>query len=500
MSETPERGLGSRAGVVLIDRYRLDERIGVGGMGEVWRATDILLSRPVAVKLLHMAQVSDPVSQQRFRTEAQITAALSHPNIAQVYDYGDQDGYSFLVMELITGESLSAIIKRNPGLDADITLDVVDQAAQALSAAHAAGVIHRDIKPGNLLVTEDGAVKLTDFGIARGNESVTLTQTGMVMGTAQYISPEQVSGKPASPLSDLYALGIVAYECLAGQPPFTADTPLALALAHSREPPPPLPETVPPAVRELVERMLAKDPQDRPSSAAEVAQWAQHLRAALNGGDATEALGLASATDATAVVSTVPGPATGPGTAAHGPHSGAQAQAWPPPEGGGSDRVAGRSAASNSRRKLPVVFALVATVGAVAVGIYLVGLLWNGPGTNGTPTSNRSVVPTLSPSPDETEDTATDPGTFVPDTPGDQPPPFTPEPEASHSPTTDTELPTTPLPSEEPAPPEDGTETEPAPGEDPGDDSGEDDTNGGGAAPGGPTGGTGVESRSSALP
>src|SRR5690606_16554783 len=383
----PERGLGSRAGVVLVDRYRLDERIGVGGMGEVWRATDILLSRPVAVKLLHLAQVSDPVSQQRFRTEAQITAALSHPNIAQVYDYGEQDGFSFLVMELITGESLSAIIKRNPGLDPDITLDVVDQAAQALSAAHANGVIHRDIKPGNLLVTEDGTVKLTDFGIARGNESVTLTQTGMVMGTAQYISPEQVSGKPASPLSDIYALGIVAYECLAGHPPFTADTPLALALAHSREPPPPLPDSVPPAVRELVECMLAKDPQERPSSAAEVSQWAQRLRAALNGGDATEALGLVSATAATTVVPAQPGP---------------------PPHGKDSDRVAERSAAPNSRLNLPVVFALIATVGAVAVGIFLVGLLGKEPGTNGAPTSHRSVVPTLSRSPDTTENITTD--------------------------------------------------------------------------------------------
>lgn len=482
------------------NRYLLISRIAAGGMGEVWRARDELLGREVAVKVLHRHIQADPAFRGRFRNEARITAGLADPGIAQIFDYGEQADLAYLVMELVHGEPLSAILVRNGPLGAEVALDVLQQTARALHAAHSSGVIHRDIKPGNLLVTEDGAVKLTDFGIARGNESVTLTQTGMVMGTAQYISPEQVSGKPASPLSDLYALGIVAYECLAGQPPFTADTPLALALAHSREPPPPLPETVPPAVRELVERMLAKDPQDRPSSAAEVAQWAQHLRAALNGGDATEALGLASATDATAVVSTVPGPATGPGTAAHGPHSGAQAQAWPPPEGGGSDRVAGRSAASNSRRKLPVVFALVATVGAVAVGIYLVGLLWNGPGTNGTPTSNRSVVPTLSPSPDETEDTATDPGTFVPDTPGDQPPPFTPEPEASHSPTTDTELPTTPLPSEEPAPPEDGTETEPAPGEDPGDDSGEDDTNGGGAAPGGPTGGTGVESRSSALP
>ncbi|MBO2530145.1 MULTISPECIES: serine/threonine-protein kinase [Thermobifida] len=499
MSETPERGLGSRAGVVLVDRYRLDERIGVGGMGEVWRATDILLSRPVAVKLLHLAQVSDPVSQQRFRTEAQITAALSHPNIAQVYDYGEQDGFSFLVMELITGESLSAIIKRNPGLDPDITLDVVDQAAQALSAAHANGVIHRDIKPGNLLVTEDGTVKLTDFGIARGNESVTLTQTGMVMGTAQYISPEQVSGKPASPLSDIYALGIVAYECLAGHPPFTADTPLALALAHSREPPPPLPDSVPPAVRELVECMLAKDPQERPSSAAEVSQWAQRLRAALNGGDATEALGLVSATAATAVVPAQPGPPTGDSTPVDSPHSGAQAQTWPPPQGKDSDRVAETSAAPNSRLNLPVVFALIATVGAVAVGIFLVGLLGKEPGTNGAPTSHRSVVPTLSRSPDTTENITTDSQTPVPDNPGGQLPPLNDEPEESYSPAPHPE-PTTPPQSEYPSPPGDGADSTPDPGEEPGGPSDEDDADGGGAAPGGPTGGTGEESRGSTPP
>ena len=512
MSETPERGLGTRAGVVLIDRYRLDERIGVGGMGEVWQATDILLSRPVAVKLLHMAQVSDPVSQQRFRTEAQITAALSHPNIAQVYDYGEQDGYSFLVMELITGESLSSIIKRNPGLDPDVTLDVVDQAAQALAAAHAGGVVHRDIKPGNLLVTEDGTVKLTDFGIARGTESVTLTQTGMVMGTAQYISPEQVSGKPASPLSDIYALGIVAYECLAGQPPFTADTPLALALAHAREPPPPLPETVPPGVRELVERMLAKDPQERPSSAAEVAQWAQRLRAALNGGDATEALGLASATDATAVVSTLPGSPTGPHTATTGPGTattgvptGTQAQPWPPPGTEGSDRVAEKSAAQNSRLTLPVIFALVATVGVVVVGIFLVGqLLWEGDENNGTPTSNRSAVPTLSRSPDDTEDIATDPETPVSGYPGGQSTPAQTEPEASPPPTTETESPPETPSSEDSFPPtgetSPGTGTGTDPGDHTGDGSGEDDTSGGGAAPGNPTGEPGSESRGSALP
>src|SRR5699024_6189405 len=176
-------------------------------MGTVWKSTDTLLNRFVAVKLLHPAQMAEPTSRERFRTEGRITAGLSHPGIAQVYDYGEQDGRAFLIMELVPGEPLSSILRRNDGLEPSVTLDIVAQAAAALAAAHARGVVHRDIKPGNLLVTEDGTVKLTDFGIARGNESVTLTQTGMVMGTAQYISPEQASRRPATHSSDIYALG-----------------------------------------------------------------------------------------------------------------------------------------------------------------------------------------------------------------------------------------------------------------------------------------------------
>ncbi|MFD0800200.1 serine/threonine-protein kinase, partial [Streptomonospora algeriensis] len=252
---------------MLSGRYRLQEQIGSGGMGTVWRSEDTLLNREVAVKLLHPAQMAEPTSRERFRTEGRITAGLSHPGIAQVYDYGEQDGHAFLIMELVPGEPLSSILRRNDGLEPSVTLDILGQAAAALAAAHARDVVHRDIKPGNLLVTENGTVKLTDFGIARGNESVTLTQTGMVMGTAQYISPEQAAGRAATHASDIYALGVVAYECLAGQPPFTADTPLALALAHTREPPPPLPDSVPPQAAALVERLLEKSPEARPASA-----------------------------------------------------------------------------------------------------------------------------------------------------------------------------------------------------------------------------------------
>ncbi|GLU49875.1 serine/threonine-protein kinase [Nocardiopsis ansamitocini] len=470
----------TRAGSLLSNRYRLEEQIGAGGMGEVWRATDTLLSRPVAVKMLHTAQMGEPISRQRFRTEAQITAALSHAGIAQVYDYGEQDDTAFLVMELVPGESLSTIIKRNPGFDADTALDVLCQAAQALAAAHARGIVHRDIKPGNLLVTEEGSVKLTDFGIARGNESVTLTQTGMVMGTAQYISPEQVSGRPATQASDIYALGVVAYECLAGRPPFTADTPLALALMHTREAPPPLPESVPTSVRELVEWLLEKDPDARPGSAADVAQHAQRLRAGIDSTAATEALNL-SGSAPTVLAGAVSGPITSPTTASSGSQTGriASEQEWSPAAVDASDRVAEESAPSG-RPSRSVVFALVATVAVVALGVVLVSALWRGNEPNGEMTGSNSPVsdtsPSVSPSPEEDPD----PSGEVPAPGGGEAPvpnePYVPAPQPS---TPDTELPES-QPETPPEPPVEETETEPeAP--DGGGDNGEE----GGGNPGG---------------
>jgi serine/threonine-protein kinase len=274
--------------VQLSGRYRLDHRIATGGMGEVWHATDEVLGRPVAVKLLRHAYLGDESLASRFRAEARYAAALSHPGIAQVFDYGEQDadsgGGAYLVMELVPGEPLSAILARLGRLSAGATLDIVAQAACALQAAHVAGIVHRDIKPGNLIVTAAGRVKITDFGIARAIQAAQaahLTQTGMVMGTAQYVSPEQASGLRVTHASDIYSLGIVAYECLTGAPPFAADALIALALAHVREPPPPLPPGVPTAVAALVMRMLAKRPEDRQPSAQAVADRAGLLRGAL---------------------------------------------------------------------------------------------------------------------------------------------------------------------------------------------------------------------------
>jgi serine/threonine-protein kinase len=281
-------------GVLLSGRYRLERRIAAGGMGEVWRGTDEVLGRPVAIKLLRHAYVGDEALASRFRAEARYAASLSHPGIAQVFDYGEQDtsdgrgfgGGAYLVMELVPGEPLSAIIARTGRLSHEVTLDIIAQAAGALQAAHAAGIVHRDIKPGNVLVTADGRVKITDFGIARAVQAAQaghLTQTGMVMGTAQYVSPEQASGLRVTHASDVYSLGIVAYECLAGAPPFAAEALIALALAHVREVPPPLPPSVPPLVCDMVMRMLAKRPEDRPASALAVAERAAVLRDTLPG-------------------------------------------------------------------------------------------------------------------------------------------------------------------------------------------------------------------------
>ncbi|MEV5888208.1 serine/threonine-protein kinase [Nonomuraea fuscirosea] len=267
----------------LRNRYLLISRIATGGMGEVWRARDELLGREVAVKILRSHIYADLTFRERFRNEARITAALADPGVAQIFDYGEQDDLAYLVMELVHGEPLSAILARNGAIGPEVTLDVVHQTAKALHAAHSAGIIHRDIKPGNLLVTPEGAIKVTDFGIARALEAAPVTQTGTVLGTAQYVSPEQAQGFALTPSTDLYSLGVVAYECLAGRTPFRADSQVAIALLHLNEQPPPLGVDVPAPVRELVMSLLAKEPAQRPATALELADRAYVLRESLAG-------------------------------------------------------------------------------------------------------------------------------------------------------------------------------------------------------------------------
>jgi serine/threonine-protein kinase len=266
------------SGLTFGGRYQLSSRVAIGGMGEVWEATDLVIGRTVAIKILKDEYMGDPGFLERFRAEARHAALVNHEGIANVYDYGEEEGSAFLVMELVPGEALSAILERERVLSSDRTLDIVAQTASALQAAHHAGLVHRDIKPGNLLITPDGRVKITDFGIARIADQVPLTATGQVMGTVQYLSPEQASGHPASPATDIYSLGIVAYEALAGRRPFTGESQVAIAMAQINEAPPELPVTIAEPVRNLVFASIAKKPQDRPASAAHLARAAQSLR------------------------------------------------------------------------------------------------------------------------------------------------------------------------------------------------------------------------------
>ncbi len=266
-------------GLIFGDRYRLVRQIAVGGMGEVWVAQDTSLSRDVAIKVLKAEFAGNTDFLARLRTEARNAASLSNSGIAQLYDYGEKDGIGYLVMELIIGEPMSDLLERSPVLPLDRTLDILAQAARALHSAHVAGVVHRDVKPGNILLERSGEVKITDFGVSLAADQAPMTATGMVMGTAQYLSPEQAVGKPATPSSDIYALGVIAYEALVGHRPFTGKTAVDIAVAHVNEPVPALSSSVPPDVAALVTRMLAKDPSDRPRSGAQLAVMLDEIAA-----------------------------------------------------------------------------------------------------------------------------------------------------------------------------------------------------------------------------
>ncbi|MCC3762491.1 serine/threonine protein kinase [Glycomyces sp. TRM65418] len=267
--------------MLLGQRYRLRERVAVGGMGEVWRAEDTVLERTVAVKAMLPALLSEPGFAKRFSAEAKTVAALTHPHIVNVHDFGNADLPSgettaYLVMEFIEGKSLADLLAARGRIDARELMPIIAATAEALQQAHERGIIHRDIKPGNILVRDrDGQAVLTDFGIARSGASGDLTATGSVMGTASYIAPEQAEGTGVLPASDMYSLGVVAFHGLTGHRPFTAENPIELALHHVRTPPPPLPPDVPPGVRAFVERSMAKNPHQRFASAADMAAAAR---------------------------------------------------------------------------------------------------------------------------------------------------------------------------------------------------------------------------------
>ena len=267
------------AGSLLDNRYRLDERVATGGMGDVWRGTDVVLGRTVAVKVLRTAMLEDPEFATRFYGEARMMAAFRHPGVVEVYDYasnGDYDGperVAYLVMAFVEGEPLSNRVKQGP-LEVTETMSIVAQAADALHAAHENGIVHRDVKPGNLIVKPTGAVILVDFGVARSNAMTSVTGLNAIVGTALYMAPEQVAKGNLTPATDIYALGAVAYHCIAGRPPFDGDNALQVALRHLEDEPDPLPDHVPAQVRHLLARAMAKQPADRFQSAAEFAEAA----------------------------------------------------------------------------------------------------------------------------------------------------------------------------------------------------------------------------------
>jgi hypothetical protein len=299
---------------LILGRYQLQALIAAGGMGEVWRAVDTVLERAVAVKLLCADSARQAEAAARFRHEARLAGSVCHPAVASVYDFAEAGPSHppYLVMELVDGPSLAAVLSAGP-LDAVRTMGVIAQAAEGLYAAHLAGLVHRDVKPANLLLDRHGRVKVTDFGIAHQVGAAPVPGPDMIVGTPAYLAPERAAGAPASPACDVYSLGVVAYECLTGRPPFTG-TPLAVLHAHRDLPLPPLPGTVPAEVAALVAELTAKDPASRPATAGEAASRAARLRDAIARG-ATGAPG-PQAGAAAPTLTQIPGPgapAGGPG-------------------------------------------------------------------------------------------------------------------------------------------------------------------------------------------
>jgi serine/threonine-protein kinase len=276
------------AGQIYGKRYQLVDRIAIGGMGEVWRAHDQVILRDVAIKILKPEFMGDPGFLERFRVEARHAARVDHEGIADVYDYGEGSGSAYLVMELVSGDSLARIIEKRIRLTDLEVLSIIEQTARALHAAHQDGLVHRDVKPGNLLITPSGKVKITDFGIARVADQVSLTATGQVMGTVQYLAPEQATGKPATPSTDIYSLGIVAYEALTGRRPFTGESQMVIAMAQINDKPPAMGEGIDSRVQDLVLSCLAKKPNQRPGSALDLSNRARSLRLQLEGVSPTE--------------------------------------------------------------------------------------------------------------------------------------------------------------------------------------------------------------------
>lgn len=393
-------------GAMIADRYRLQRLIATGGMGQVWEALDTRLDRRVAVKVLKSEFSADPTFRHRFRTEAKTTAILNHSGIAGIYDYGEtydpQGGETaYLVMELVQGEPLNTVLNRLGRLSVAQGLDMLEQTGRALQVAHLAGVVHRDVKPGNILVTPTGQVKITDFGIAKAVDASPVTKTGMVMGTAQYIAPEQAVGEDATAASDVYSLGVVGYEALAGQRPFTGDGALTVAMKHVRDVPPPMPADLPPNVRELVEITLAKDPNQRYADGGEFAEAVATVR---SGRRPPPPRNLAAAGPTSVIAAPLPGYDetatvrynTPPAAMAAGPATAMDRGANDPDDDGYRDGAGGML---NKNQKWMIALGL----GALLLGGAVLWLLFGGdtnpdgtvPGTSSTAPTTRQLPPPI---------------------------------------------------------------------------------------------------------
>ncbi|MBQ0983159.1 serine/threonine protein kinase [Streptomyces sp. F63] len=504
--DSPE--LWGDGGLVGDGRYRLTHRLGRGGMAEVFAAEDVRLGRTVAVKLLRSDLAEDPVSKARFTREAQSVAGLNHHAVVAVYDSGEDviggSTVPYIVMELVEGRTIRDLLIDSEAPPPDQALIIVSGVLEALAYSHHHGIVHRDIKPANVIITNTGAVKVMDFGIARalhGAQS-TMTQTGMVMGTPQYLSPEQALGKTVDTRSDLYATGCLLYELLAHRPPFTGESPLSVVYQHVQDmpvPPSRVSDSVPPELDGLVMRSLAKDPDDRFQTAEEMRGLAQYALQML-----TEHGGHTGSWDTGTVAAAGAAPTAGPaaGATAMMPAGGDTSQIpaplLGPPRGddGGFDGTrydGGRGGSGRGRGPLLLVAALAAV--AMAVGIVF-ALDWGGggkePDQKPSPTASRSQDDTersQSPEGEATQDPETAPGT------GGQDQDYTPEqPSGEYTPSQDPTAgeTTTSAPPESPsAPPSESTPSDPGsdPGAtgDPGGDTG--DPGGAGGDPGG-VGGT----------
>ncbi|MGW7539547.1 serine/threonine-protein kinase [Streptomyces sp. NPDC054770] len=387
--------------MLIAGRYRLMTAIGRGAMGEVWRAYDEMLGRPVAVKLL-LAQNADPTAAARFRLEAQTAGRLRHPHVVGVVDFGEQEGRLFLVMELVEGDSLHRVLAQAGSLPAEEVALIAAQAAAGLAVAHEQGIVHRDIKPGNLLLDAVGSVKIGDFGIARfmDDPGGALTATGQIVGTSLYIAPERALGKPAGPPSDVYSLGCVLYQLLTGRTPFNADSPIAVLHHHLDTPPVPprqLGVQLPPAFENYLLGLLAKRPEDRPT-ARQTAEW--FAAGAWRG--RPEPLPAAAPRPGPEPRAAVPGGPAGTRSGTNVPAGSVTTYAFPSAAAGSApahrnrrrQRPGGRTVSARRSRTVSAVAAVVIFLGAL-----LLGIAWFSPDHSSADTPPTDQQHSTSPAP-----------------------------------------------------------------------------------------------------